>query len=463
MGRVTALHSNWPTETGCHFPTRASSWWCAMRCSTASQSRKTCCRKCGVWPRKTERFCCVTCAVPVASLIRCTSAGTDAITPVKCCGFTAIRCARLTPCRSWNSCSGLLRFPERASLSTARPTSASNALPKHPRKLHARAWRIISLSIVEGSFGDAGSLNYHERLIVGLVAAGAVLFHIRQARGDEILRLPAVTVGGGARKAFETEIFARSVSRFGNSVGVEQQAVAGLKARTVYGIPACRKQSQRQSGRLQMRDTIFRSQQDREMARAGDFDFVGTAGASADERGELAGDGALTKHAIGHFEQGVELEPDARERAKHRVQMGHQHRRGDSLAAHVAQQKNQFRILARTLDQVAIVAADDPRRPVKVVHAPIADVDVGWREQSLLHSRRKLQIPLERALLFAGEVIEAQTEEGIGEQAILFDRIVADVAQAVAAAVHAAQRLFDVVQKLEKRRGLGRIVGHGNR
>lgn len=199
------------------------------------------------------------------------------------------------------------------------------------------------------------------------------------------------------------------------------------------------------------------------MARAGNLDFAGTARASADERGELAGDGALTKHAVGHFEQGVELEPEARKRAKHGVQMGHQHRRGNSLAAHVAQQKNQFRILARSLDEVAIVAADDSRRPVKVVHPPVADVDVGLRQQSPLHARRKLEIPFECALLFAGQVIQAETREGIGKQAVLLDRIVADVAEPVAAAVHAAERPFDVVEKLEKRRGLGSIGGHGNR
>jgi hypothetical protein len=48
---------------------------------------------------------------------------------------------------------------------------------------------------------------------------------------------------------------------------------------------------------------------------------------------------------------------------------------------------------------------------------------------------------------FAGEIVEAELDEGIGEQTVVFDGLMATVAEAVGAFVHAGESGVDFVEQ----------------
>ena len=109
-------------------------------------------------------------------------------------------------------------------------------------------------------------------------------------------------------------------------------------------------------------------------------------------------------------------------------------------ALELAEQENELAAFSRGADQVAVIAAHHSRRPVEVVDAPIAVAHVRLRKQAALNLRCEFEVALQRSLLFARQVIEAQTSQRIKNQPFLFDRIVANVAKSVGSFIHSADR-----------------------
>ena len=189
------------------------------------------------------------------------------------------------------------------------------------------------------------------------------------------------------------------------------------------------------------------------MAGAADFDFAAAAGAAADQGGVLAGDGALAEDAIGHFEKFIERQIHAGEAAEHGVEMRHEQRSGDAFAGDITEQEDEFAVVMRRENQIAIIAADHSGGMVAVVDAPILEADVAARQQSALDTGGEFEIALEGALLVAGEVIEAELDEGIREEAISFDAVVAGLADSVGTFVHAMESGIHFTEQIEKRSG----------
>lgn len=197
------------------------------------------------------------------------------------------------------------------------------------------------------------------------------------------------------------------------------------------------------------------------MTGAADFDFAASTGAAANQRGVLSGDGALAEDAIGYFEEFIERQIHAREAAEHGVEMGHEQGSGNAFARDIAEQKNEFAIVIRRENQIAIIAADHSGGMVAVVDAPVLEADVAARQQATLDTRGEFEIALKGALLVTREMIEAERDERIGEQPVCFYRAVAGRADSVGAFVHAVERGIHFAEQIEKRSGGTR--GRGGR
>src|ERR1700691_6012799 len=148
--------------------------------------------------------------------------------------------------------------------------------------------RIQRLSlIIQRKFHRVGAVHHHQCLIIRLLPAAAIILHILHARRRQFLRHPAMPLA------------------------------------------------------------LFRDEQCGQMSRAANLDFATLPRASANQGRILPRDRALAENAIGHLQQLIERQTDARQAAEHRVQVSHQQGSGHAFAGHVAEQENQFAILGR--------------------------------------------------------------------------------------------------------------------
>jgi len=71
--------------------------------------------------------------------------------------------------------------------------------------------------------------------------------------------------------------------------------------------------------------------------------------------------------------------------------------------------------------------------------------------KSALDSGRQDQIALQGALFFGGKMVQAKTQQGVGEQAVSFDGVVAHFAYAEGSAVESRESFVDAVDQLVDR------------
>jgi len=95
-------------------------------------------------------------------------------------------------------------------------------------------------------------------------------------------------------------------------------------------------------------------------------------------------------------------------------------------------------------DEVAVIAAHRSRRLIVIGDFPPIEAGVGFWQQFALDTRCQLEILLERALLDGRQVIEAELRQGVRQQAVGLDGVVARRAETECASVHAPQRGVDV-------------------
>ncbi len=107
------------------------------------------------------------------------------------------------------------------------------------------------------------------------------------------------------------------------------------------------------------------------------------------------------------------------------MQVAHQHGRGDSLAGNVAEQEKKTVFV---FDQVKVIPAYQRGRLVVVSRLPLANRPVGPRQKSTLDSGGQHQVALQCALFFGRKMVQAEAQQGIAEQPVRFDGVVADFA-----------------------------------
>ncbi len=165
--------------------------------------------------------------------------------------------------------------------------------------------------------------------------------------------------------------------------------------------------------------------QQRKVSRAHVFNPAIRPRAPHHQRGVLPRGGAVAKEPVGQFHQSLQRELLACQAAKRRVQMAHQHGRRYAFSSDIPEQKQERPI---GFDQVAVIAADQSCRLVMVARLPPGARPVAGRQKCALDARRERQIVFQGALLVAGEVIQAKTQQRVAQQAVRFDGPLAGLA-----------------------------------
>jgi hypothetical protein len=194
------------------------------------------------------------------------------------------------------------------------------------------------------------------------------------------------------------------------------------------------------------------------VAGVANLDLARRVRASADERRVVGRERALAEDAAGAFDEPDERQPQRHERAEHGVELRHQERGGDALAGHVAEHEVELAVL--TLQNVAVVAADDRRRLVVVGDVPAVVARLAARQKPRLDARGQLQILFERALLRGRQTAEADADERVGHQALGLDGIAADLTEPVSARLHPPERRVHLAEQMPEVRGVIRLVNH---
>ena len=141
------------------------------------------------------------------------------------------------------------------------------------------------------------------------------------------------------------------------------------------------------------------------------------------------------------------------------MKMRHHHGGSDPLSRNIAQREEHRTVGQR--DHVAIVAAHRPDRFVVIANFPLRESEVGTGKQLALKPPGEVQVLFERSLLLRGQVVKAVAQERIDEQAPFLDRVVADNAKAVGPPAHPAQRIINLLEKVNKRRRVMRLRDGG--
>src|SRR5262249_49234733 len=121
-------------------------------------------------------------------------------------------------------------------------------------------------------------------------------------------------------------------------------------------------------------DLSVSAEQGGRMASVADGHSATFRGAAADQGCVLAGKRAVAEQAAGTLCELINAEAKRDEAAEYGVELGHQHRSGDSLSGNVAENKIEVVIFA--LDDVNVVAADHASRFVGIVEMPAVDPEV---------------------------------------------------------------------------------------
>jgi len=204
--------------------------------------------------------------------------------------------------------------------------------------------------------------------------------------------------------------------------------------------------AERESCRIDLPGSARPDEKRRKMTGVADFDIARSAGSSADKRGIMVGQRALTKDPAGALDELSERKPHRDERPEHGVEVGHQERSGDAFAGDIADDKMQ--VAALRDNDVAIVSADVARRLIMVRHFPAVEIEVGFGKQALLDLGGHLEVVFEGALLDGCQVIQAKPDQGVAEQPLRLDRLLADLAQSIRTGFDTGQSVVDLMEKV---------------
>src|SRR5688500_14284153 len=114
--------------------------------------------------------------------------------------------------------------------------------------------------------------------------------------------------------------------------------------------------------------------------------------------------------------------------------MSHKHRRRDTLAGNISQDKQN--ILIVIADNVAVVAADNSGRLVVVSDLPTVNFLAGLWQQSSLDPSGQLKIVFQRSLFVWRQVVNTQASQRVCNQSFSFYWVLTDVANPVGSVIH---------------------------
>src|SRR5216684_1682353 len=206
--------------------------------------------------------------------------------------------------------------------------------------------------------------------------------------------------------------------------------------------------SQRHSrGILRCRSVTMDVKQ-RDMPRAYKFHRAIVRSSSYDESRELSGKSAFAEYAVGVFHHPIEGEASLDEAAKRCMEMAHEHRRSNTLARDIPNNKQQA---AFCFKEVAVIAAHHPGGLVVVADAPAWRCQTKLRQESALDARGQGKVTLQGSLLGTRKMVEAEPHQRIGQQALRFDGIVALLTEPECSLIDTVQRRIHSHQQLRKR------------
>src|SRR6266849_3060167 len=175
---------------------------------------------------------------------------------------------------------------------------------------------------------------------------------------------------------------------------------------------------QRHSRGILRRRSVTVDVKQREMARAYKFHRPIVRSSSYDESRELSGKSAFAEYAVGVFYHVIEWEAGLGEAAKRGMEMAHEHRRSNTLAGDIPDHKEQAGF---GFKEVAVIAAHHPGGLIVVVNAPACRRQTELWQEGALNACGQGKITLQGSLFGTRKMVEAETHQRIGEQALRFD------------------------------------------
>jgi len=164
----------------------------------------------------------------------------------------------------------------------------------------------------------------------------------------------------------------------------------------------------------------------------------------------MGGQGVLAEGPAGSLHKVRQRQPHGDQGPEGRVQVGHQNGCGDALAGDISEKEIESAIAGR--HQVAEVAAHRTESLVVIGGEPARKRQLRGRQQRALDAAGQLDVFLQGALLAGGQVVQAEFDQGIGEEPFRLDGFVAFPAQAEGAGfdpferrVHLADQAFHLI------------------
>jgi hypothetical protein len=136
------------------------------------------------------------------------------------------------------------------------------------------------------------------------------------------------------------------------------------------------------------------------------------------------------------------------------MELRHQQRGRDTLARDIPKEEKGIASCFLRFYQIAVIAAHHAQRLIVVAQLPPVDSRVLSGKQLVLNLRRELEVSLNRTLLLFREVTQANPDERVCTQVILFYRLVADFTNPVRSVIDSFQSRFDF---LEQAHEMGRV------
>src|SRR5260221_7246773 len=130
------------------------------------------------------------------------------------------------------------------------------------------------------------------------------------------------------------------------------------------------------------------------------------------------------------------------------MEVTHEHRRSHTLAGDIPQHKEQAAV---RFEKVAVVAAHHAGGLIVETHVPPCGRQTGFRQESALDARGKREIALQGTLFRTRKMVEAEAHQRIGQQAFLFNSVMARLAKPECSLIDAAERGIHSRQELRKR------------
>ncbi len=163
----------------------------------------------------------------------------------------------------------------------------------------------------------------------------------------------------------------------------------------------------------------------------------------------MGGDGALAEDAVGLPEGDLQIPSVSEKCPKEPVQVRHEHRSRDALSRHVSQQQEDT---AAPLEGIAVVAAGQAERAVVIAETPPIEFQLAVRQQLSLNLSDQVQILLEGPVFLVRKMIQTGAGQGIRQQALGLDRIVADFAEAIGSDFQSLQSGIDLPEQVHQPR-----------